>query len=201
VAADDIAQAAARIASNPNANWILTGPTNSGKSHFLERLLDRLSIEFPNWKIGGLLSRGVFLNNAKIAYQGIDCLSGQPFPLTIKRDLPEEAQHFLELNFDTPPSPVQGQQVGSWLLLDEGLTQATAAIHAAITARCNLVVIDEFGPLEIQGKALRPAADELLQAGLPALLVVREKLLEEVLSLYPYCNFTPLQKSEPVDFL
>ena len=119
-----------------------------------------------------------------IAYEGIDCLTGATFLLTIKRDLDPEAQRFIDQHFGKPASSPQGEEVGSWLLLDEGLTQATAAIQTAITVRCNQVIIDEFGPLEIQGKGLRPATDALMKSDLPALLVVREKLLEEVRSLY-----------------
>ena len=184
MAADPLTDIIAQITASPHTNRILTGPTNSGKSQFLERLVEALRAEFPHWKIGGLISRGVFFNSAKIAYEGIDCLSGATFLLTIKRNLSPEAESFLDQKFGKPASSPQGEEVGSWLLLEQGLTHATAAIQTAITARCNQVIIDEFGPLECEGKGLRPAADALMESNHPALLVVREKLLEEVQSLY-----------------
>ena len=182
--ADGLAPFVERLRASPQANWILTGGINSGKSLFLQRMIETSHLEFPGWRVGGLVSRGLFFGGVKIAYQGIDCLSGATFLLAMRRVLSGQAHRFLEAEFQAAMDLSGGVEIGSWQLLENGLFQAVETIRQAVHLRSDLVVIDEFGPLECQGKGLRAAADAVVESGIPLLLVVREGLVEEVQYLY-----------------
>jgi nucleoside-triphosphatase THEP1 len=64
------------------------------------------------------------------------------------------------------------------------LASAAEAIAQAVADRCDLVVVDEFGPLELGGRGLRAVVDHAVESGVPILLIVRETLVESVQKLY-----------------
>jgi len=78
-----------------------------------------------------------------------------------------------------------GGQVGKFRFLGEGVTLGAAALSPAATQGVDLVIVDEFGPLELASQGWRGAVDALVDAGrMPILLVVREELAETVQQLY-----------------
>jgi nucleoside-triphosphatase THEP1 len=77
-------------------------------------------------------------------------------------------------------------RVGEYGFLEEGLALGRGALTAPAAASADLVIVDEFGPLELRGEGWRPAADRLIsQAAGLVLLVVRRELAHEVRKLYP----------------
>jgi nucleoside-triphosphatase THEP1 len=181
--ADLIACAIERMRRNPQSNWMLTGPVNSGKSSAVSRIVERARHLDPPWRVGGVVSSGVFTDGAKLAYMGQDCLGGPAFLLAVRTPLDAVTRDRLQRSGVPAPSTC-GQPVGQWLVLDDGLALAQQAIQRAIHTRCDLIVLDEFGPLESAGRGLRPAADAAMNSGIPTLLVVREALVAEVQRLY-----------------
>ena len=168
----------------PGSRWILTGGIQSGKTSYLERLLDQWRHAPARWHVGGLVSPGVFLGGRKVACRGCDCLTGECFLLGVRHELSADARHLLEREFGLHCGRGSGQSVGSWLILDHGLGRAAEAIAQAVANRCDLVVVDEFGPLELGGKGLRVVVDHAVESGVPILLIVRETLVERVQKLY-----------------
>jgi nucleoside-triphosphatase THEP1 len=73
-------------------------------------------------------------------------------------------------------------------------------LRAAISQGCNLLIVDEIGPLELkQGKGLAPLLSDFSADGLPPLLlVVRPELADQLqkrLSGLPFCTFTVTQEN------
>jgi nucleoside-triphosphatase THEP1 len=75
--------------------------------------------------------------------------------------------------------PETWQRTGPYRLVPEGLAEAERII--ARSGGIDLLVVDEIGPLEMKGGGLWPALQEQrLSPSRHAILVVREKLLEEL---------------------
>jgi len=68
---------------------------------------------------------------------------------------------------------------------EEGLKVGRRALSADATKRAELIIVDEFGPLELSGGGWRKEVDLLLTSSdAVILLVVRRELADEVQSLY-----------------
>lgn len=130
------------------------------------------------------MSAGQFFGGVKVAYVAIDCLGSGSFLLAQRSPMTAAAQEHLDEMFGAAFRQAAGQQIGPWLIMEEGLSRATELIGQAVRSRCDLVAIDEFGPLEFEGKGLREAVDSAMSSGVPVLLVVREELVERVRRLY-----------------
>ena len=68
---------------------------------------------------------------------------------------------------------------------DEGLDLGRAALQYAANLTSGLIVVDEFGPLELEGRGWRTEVDAIV-CGSPALilLVVRDELADRVSQIY-----------------
>ena len=76
-----------------------------------------------------------------------------------------------------------GERHGRWVFVPDGLARAVEIIRCA--SPDDLLVVDEYGPLEFRGGGLRPAFDEALRApGRRVLIVVREALGRAFLESY-----------------
>jgi len=67
--------------------------------------------------------------------------------------------------------------VGAFRIFPSGLERA-GRILARDAAR-DILIVDEFGPLELTGRGLRPSFDTAVSAGARCLCVVRLSILEE----------------------
>ena len=63
------------------------------------------------------------------------------------------------------------------------------AIKRAVESRCDLVVIDEVGPLELSGKGLMPAVELTLASPVNVLIVVRSSLKGALQRRFPQYEF------------
>lgn len=77
-----------------------------------------------------------------------------------------------------------------------------ARLRAAISRGCDLLIVDEIGPLELkQRQGLAPVLSDLPAEGLPLLLVVRPELvgqLQKRLSIIPFRIFTVTQGNRQI---
>ena len=137
---------------------VLTGPVHSGKTSLLVRAV-------PAWRARGLACGG-FLSPAATdeAGDGYDLFEIGP----------DRRRPYLR----TRGAPA-AERVGPFVFAPEALERARAILRAAEPD--GLLVIDEVGPLELEGGGLWPALGGLLgvRPG-PLLLVVREGLLDAV---------------------
>ncbi len=153
---------------------VYTGPRHSGKT-------TRLAALCREWRAAGRRVDG-FLSPAVLD----------------KRDEPPAGYDLFEIKTEAvcpflrrvPPGTyplsslwAAGERQGRWVLVPDGLARAAEIIRGA--APDDLLVVDEFGPLELRGGGVRPAFDEALRApGRRVLVVVREALRGKFLKTY-----------------
>jgi nucleoside-triphosphatase THEP1 len=137
---------------------VLTGPVHSGKTSLLENLVRELSEQGVT--IEGFLSLAVFRDGEHIGYDLLDLKEHKTRPYIRKEGEPN------------------WERVGPHFFIPEGLETAKKMIWHH--REDSVLVVDEAGPLELQGRGLWPALrDTLSNPSLRCLLVVRRNVLGE----------------------
>ena len=93
-----------------------------------------------------------------------------------------------------------GPKTGRYSFDADVFSWVIGRLRAAISQGCDLLIVDEIGPLELeQGRGLAPLLSDLSARRLsPLLLVVRPELaaqLQRRLSDIPFCTFTVTQEN------
>lgn len=150
---------------------ILTGPTQSGKT---TRLITWVKF---HKHIAGILSP--VLNNQRYLYS------------ILKNDYRRLEAPVTEIMDDEIIS------IGKYSFLQSAFSWARKELTKAIEVNPSWLIIDEIGPLEMSGKGLEPAVSKVLKkfkrsADHRLILVVRERMLEEVISGYQLQNLFSL---------
>lgn len=141
---------------------ILSGPVHGGKTTLLQNVI-------PEWKkrgcrIRGFLSPSVYKNGTQEGYDFLDLERGNRAP------------------FLRRTGEVASERVGPYFFVPATLDFAGSLIRSAIPG--DVFVVDEVGPLELTKGGLWPAiAETLLRPFLRILLVMREGIVEDFLSL------------------
>jgi len=116
-----------------------------------------------------------------VGFEALDVGSGQRWPLA------------------RTDQKLDGPRVGPYIFDPAGLTRALEVLKRAATSGCDLFMVDEIGPLELeQGKGFAPILD-LLPVNGPrnTLIVVRPALLDQLLLHLRETSFaTPEENSE-----
>jgi nucleoside-triphosphatase THEP1 len=74
---------------------------------------------------------------------------------------------------------------GRWEFTKAGLKLGRAALNPSAASSADLIIVDEFGPLELEGRGWRKEVDLLLAStNVPVVLVVRQELEGPVQKLY-----------------
>jgi nucleoside-triphosphatase len=144
---------------NATKRWMVTGERGAGKTSLCRLLASQARNK--GWDAAGVISPGVFENGVKTGIQVEDIRRGESHPLAS-----------LEARgpFDLP--------VGKWYFDRTTLAWGNQVI--ANSPPCDLLIVDELGPLELlQGDGWQ-AALEVLSAGSYrlALVVIRPELQE-----------------------
>lgn len=139
--------------------WLVTGASGSGKTSFCHKIVQKKRLD--GWRISGLVSPGVFENGVKTAIQAVDLRSGETRLFAVKAAEGDDAV-----------------QVGDWMVRREAIRWGNEVLSR--WEPCDLLVIDELGPLEfLQGGGWQSAFSRLERRDyLLALVVVRPELLE-----------------------
>ena len=158
-----------------------TGTKQSGKTTAVSRLIDRVGAE--SFQVAGLLSLAQYKNGTLIGFDVQDVSTGRHTPLA--RRGPQTPRHTSAFTF-----------------IKRGLEMGHLALNSPDTHSAQIIIIDEFGPLEIENHGWRKSVDKLIISteGL-LLLVVRERLLEKVRDLYAQypCAVLPASQPEAVE--
>ena len=151
------------IKSRPSL-FLLTGPVNSGKTRTLRRWL--CDWEGEGWTLGGIVSDALWNYNIKIGYDVCDLNSGKSWPII--RNV-----HF--------PCDVQ---IGKYHL--DGVKILEVIQAARSTPACDLLVLDEIGPLELeQNGGFRDLLTFFLAERTCSLcIVVRDGMLNKFIDTY-----------------
>ena len=155
-----------------------TGQRHSGKTTAAGDLIENLRAR--GRVIAGLLAPSVYQEGLLIGFDAVDVSTGRRAPL-LRRFGQADAVH-----------------VGAFAFIDEGLRLGRAALDADATREADLVVVDEFGPLELRGGGWRGQVDQLIAgAARVILLVVRAQLVPEIERLYSGVSCTAVPAADP----
>jgi nucleoside-triphosphatase THEP1 len=151
--------------------YVLTGGQGTGKTTFTQKIVKGLSKK--GITPAGILAQGHWKENRRERFDLID-ISTQEKIIFCQREKKtgwEKIRHF----YINP----QGQFFGE------------NALHPGNLKNADIVVIDEVGPFEIEGKGWADSIEKLLnESELPMIWVVRESILWEVLQKW---GIEPLQ--------
>lgn len=144
--------------------FIIAGDPQQGKTGFVIKLIERL--KKSGFIMGGFVAPGEFRNHRRHSFKLTDLKTGRSEPLCERVHV--EVSHGVPFTFYP-----DGQQFGKQLLDPENLKD------------CNIVVIDEIGPLELQGKGWAGSVADLLQnTSVKQIWVVRRSAVQQVIGKF-----------------
>ncbi len=86
-------------------------------------------------------------------------------------------------------TPFEGYAVEKYVISPEGICFGREALEKALTEKCDLVVIDEVGPLELQGDGLSESVKTCLSLAPNLVVVVRSSLVNAFLGYFGHHLF------------
>jgi len=164
----------APLARPPLILWV--GPKHSGKTTGAARLVEKARAE--GFVVAGCLALSVHENDQLVGFDLINLRSGARTALARRETGPRGDSRFH--------------------FLATGLTLGNEALDPTATTDADLIIVDEFGPLELAQGGWRAAADRLmLSTKAVLLLVVREEVAAEVERLYRAVTIRRLVATRP----
>jgi nucleoside-triphosphatase THEP1 len=155
-----------------NQIFVVSGPTQSGKTTYLNHLIKEIEEKRPELRLGGVIAHGIDLSGQRFGFKIEDIATGDSkFLSSIQNDGEDSIR------------------VGRFYFSKEGLLFGQKALTNNLTD-IDVLVIDEVGHLELHGKGWFEAIEKaMMQENLNIIMVVRESLLEEVLQLWQNKHF------------
>ena len=154
---------------------LITGVVNSGKTTYLHKLISEYRQKGKT--VGGFTAEAFYKKGEKIGYDACDLRSGAQQALVRSKNVlpPEEFQQ-------ERYQPESYQRVGRFLLLASGLDFCRRCIDDSFN--CDVVCIDEIGPLEMAGGGHRRVFEKVLSDYASTLIVVaREEVVDPVIKI------------------
>lgn len=140
-----------------------TGPKHSGKTTAATELTE--AMRRSGFTVGGFLAPSIYRQKQLVGFDILDLHSGHRARLAERKP--------------------KGSDVVGFAFRDQGVQLGKQALQSAVTSRVDLVAVDEFGPLELDGRGWRSDVESLLASSVPVLLlVVRDDVVEDVLRLH-----------------
>ncbi len=142
--------------------FVVKGKIDSGKTTVVKELIE--NFKSKNIKIGGIYTQKIFENDERIGYDVIDVKTNK-------------AETFLRIDHC-----VACEKVGVFSIFPEGMEKGKQSLNPENTEGDQLVIIDEVGMLELNGKGWAKNLEQLVQSGKKHLLIaVRDEFSEAVL--------------------
>ena len=157
---------------------LITGSTQSGKSTLVEKIVQALKKE--QLIVRGFLSKGTMTDGVRTSFVLCDLDGSAEIPLASVDPMPGWSR------------------MGRFSFNPDAWVQGEAMIRSALSGNPDLIVIDEVGPLELQGGGWTKVLELLENAPhLEQLWVVREQILTDVMTRWniPPENTYQLKKS------
>jgi nucleoside-triphosphatase len=147
--------------------WMLTGERGAGKTTFCRSLAAHAHLQ--GWEVAGLLSPAVFEGGGKTGILAEDIRTGET-----------------RLLASSSPQPSLTQPLGDWHFDLATINWGNQVLESSLP--CDLLIVDELGPLELVYRKGWQAALNVLHSGQYqcAVVVIRpalQKLAHELLSL------------------
>lgn len=145
--------------------YIITGETGGGKTTFLLEMIKKL--RWNTLSVAGFAALNVPDENRFAVYKIIDLASGKVLPLASRR------------------FHKGWEAIGNFYFNPAGIEMGKNILEHALIYKPDIFVIDEIGPFELEGKVWSEGLTQLLLGRYcPVLLVVREKLVKEVIQTW-----------------
>lgn len=140
-----------------------TGPKHSGKTTSAIRLIQMVRIE--GFIVAGILEPSLYYNSELVGFDVLDIQNQKRMPLARRKK--------------------DKSTTGLFNFITDGLKFGNAVLGTEATKLADLVIIDEFGPLELKGNGWRRNIDSLLScSNAIILIVIRQELKETFQQLY-----------------
>lgn len=147
----------------PQSIILWAGPKHSGKTTGAARLVQ--AARAGGFVVAGCLAPSAYANDSLVGFDVVNLRSDERAPLARRETGPGEGRRFR--------------------FITEGLTLGNEALDPIATRNADLIIVDEYGPLELTFQGWRTAVDRLMTStDAVLLLVVREELVDEVRQLY-----------------
>ncbi len=157
--------------------FFLTGEVNSGKTSLLTKWVDAYLRE--GRRIGGVLAPANWREGKKISYDIIDIEKEEPHLLASVEPLPD------------------AERFGRFWFSRNGLALAESALMH-LDAGFDIGVVDEVGPLELEGRGLANGLRAVLtHPPTKVILVVRNSLIGDVARTFRLRNYQVLTINSP----
>ncbi len=154
--------------------WI--GEKHSGKTTAVANLVEIASSE--KFNIAGVLAPSIYHNNTLVGFDVLDLRNKNRVPLARRE--------------------INGSKTIQFTFIADGLKLGNDALSTGINESAELVIVDEFGPLELNGQAWRKSVDSLMAcSNALKLFVVRQELADTVRQLYIDTPCLKLAATEP----
>ena len=164
------------MAATQNRLILWVGEKHSGKTTSAANLARTARDE--GFNVAGLLAPSLYCDGRLIGFDALDLGNEKRTPLARRQTNPGKS--------------------GRFALVTHGLKLGNTALSAEATKSADLVIVDEFGPLELNGHGWRKNVDSLLASSdAVILLVVRLELADEVRRLYADASCRKLAATEP----
>lgn len=142
--------------------YILTGPIHSGKTTLLKKVVKELKQQKQN--VDGFLSEAVIKDRVMVGYDLLDLKEEKSVPF-IRKEGKENWEN-----------------IGSYFFIPQSLEKAKRIILQS--KEDDLLVVDEVGPLELEGGGLWPALKKVIfLTRRRSLLVIRIDIVQDFLRI------------------
>lgn len=163
------------MVSTQNRLILWTGPKHSGKTTSAAHLIQMARAE--GFIVAGILEPSLYDNGELLGFDVLDIKNQKRTPLA-RRNKDKSTTGFFNFIKD-------GLKFGNTVLSSEAIEFA------------DLVIIDEFGPLELKGEGWHRNIDSLLSSSNAILLIiVRHELKDTFKQLYPDVSCLELEASD-----
>ena len=148
---------------------IVSGPINSGKTTYLHRLIEHYTQQ--GLSVGGVTAEALYEGERKWGYDVRDVRTGDRTALVRSAG-------------DIPSPEERLQRVGRFVILESGLEFTRKVLEAGLG--CDILCLDEVGPLEMEGGGHLPALKMLLAEYHGTLLVAAREAVAGALTDQSY---------------
>lgn len=135
--------------------WLLTGEPGSGKTTALMKVVN--AVRARGYAIGGVVALEKRVKGVRVGFDIVDLLTGS-------RDTLASVEQKM------------GPRVGKYKVNLKGLSDLAARALVEAAQRCDLIVCDEIGPMEMASPEFRKAVKEAVSSGKPMIGVIHKHL-------------------------
>ncbi|MFZ5910157.1 MAG: nucleoside-triphosphatase [Chloroflexota bacterium] len=150
---------------------LLTAPRGAGKTTFCRALADRART--AGWDVAGLLSPAVFEDGAKTGILAQDLRTSETRLLAVAN------QQFNPVQGKSSSFPTLDLPLGDWLFDSSVIAWGNQILETCLP--CDLLIVDEIGPLELnRGAGWVNALETLRQPGYRVgVVVIRSECIDD----------------------